>query len=78
MPTTREKIEEAAATFLGYGVGDNGTGSVIIRCGSLGAYVVSRATEGRWVEAFWGPSDRHHVVDVTGTCESLLPEARLC
>jgi hypothetical protein len=33
----------------------------------MGAYVVSRTTEGRWVEPFWGPNDLHRVVDVTGT-----------
>jgi len=72
LPATRAKIEEAAATFLGCGVGDNGTGSVVIRCGPLGAYVVSRATEGRWVEAFWGPNDLHRVVDVTGAGNAFL------
>lgn len=67
LPVTRVKVEEAAAKFLGYGVGEGGQGSVIIRSGALGAYVVSRTTKGRWVEAFWGPNDLHHVVDVTGT-----------
>lgn len=66
LPVTQAKIEEAATKFLGYGVGDNGHGSVIIRSGALGAYVMSRTTEGRWVEAFWGPNDLHRVVDVTG------------
>ena len=70
MPETRAKIEEAAAKFLDYGVGDGGKGSVIIRSGALGAYVVSRTAKGRWVEAFWGPNDLHRVVDVTGTCKS--------
>ena len=67
LPVTQVKIEEAAAQFLDYGVGDGGKGSVIIRSGALGAYVASRTTEGRWVEAFWGPNDLCHVVDVTGT-----------
>jgi len=67
LPVTQVKIEEAAAKFIDYGVGEGGSGSVVIRSGALGAYVVSRAAEGRWVEAFWGPNDPHHVVDVTGT-----------
>ena len=73
LPVTKMKIEEAAAKFLDFGVGEGGQGSVVIRSGGLGAYVVSRSTEGRWVEAFWGPNDPHHVVDVTGTPESRLP-----
>lgn len=75
LPVTRAKIEEAAAKFLDYGVGDDGKGSVVIRSGALGAYVVSKAVGGRWVEAFWGPNDLHRVVDVTGTCESRPPQA---
>ena len=70
LPVTQAKIEEAASRFLDYGVGDDGKGSVVIRSGALGAYVVSRTTKGRWVEAFWGPNDLHRVVDVTGTCKS--------
>lgn len=75
LPVTQAKIEEAAAKFLDHGIGDSGNGSVIIRSGGLGAYVVSRTTRGRWVEAFWGPNDLHHVVDVTGACESRPPRA---
>jgi len=69
---TRAKIEEATAKFLDYGIGDGGEGSIVIRSGALGAYVASRTTEGRWVEAFWGPNDLHHVVDVTGTYPNLV------
>jgi len=72
LPVTRSKIEEAAAKFLDYGVGDNGEGSVIIRSGALGAYIVSRIVKGRWVEAFWGPNDHDHVVDVTGAGNAFL------
>ena len=67
LPVTQAKVEEAAAKFLDYGVGDGGKGSVVIRSGASGAYVASRTTEGRWVEAFWVPNDLRHVVDVTGT-----------
>jgi len=73
-PVTQLKIEEAAAKFLDYGVGDSGKGSVVIRSGTLGAYVVSRTAKGRWVEAFWGLNDLHRVVDVTGTRRSRHPQ----
>jgi len=72
LPVTRVKIEGAAANFLDYGVGESGEGSVVIRSGALGAYVVSRTTRGRWVEAFWGPNDPHRVVDVTGAGNAFL------
>jgi len=73
LPVSQAKIEEAAAKFLDYGVGDGGEGSVIIRSGALGAYVVSRTAKGRWMEAFWGPNDLHRVVDVTGTSKHRSP-----
>jgi len=72
LPVTQPKIEEAAVKFLDYGVGDSGKGSVVIRSGALGAYVASRTSKGRWVEAFWGPNDLHHVVDVTGAGNAFL------
>ena len=72
LPVTQAKVEEAASTFLDYGVGNSGQGLVVIRSGALGAYAASRAAKGRWVEAFWGPNDLHRVVDVTGTCEPRL------
>lgn len=72
LPVTQAKIEEAAASFLDHGVGENGRGSVVIRSGPLGAYVASRATKGRWVDAFWGPNDLHRVVDVTGAGNAFL------
>ena len=73
LPVSQAKIEEAAAKFLDFDVGDSGKGSVVIRSGALGAYVASRTTVGRWVEAFWGPNDPRHVVDVTGTSGSQPP-----
>ena len=73
LPVSQAKIEEAAARFIDYGVGKGGQGSVVIRSGALGAYVVSRTTKGRWVEAFWGPNDLQHVVDVTGTTPKSRP-----
>lgn len=72
LPITHAKIEAAAAKFLDYGVGKDGQGSVVIRSGALGAYSVSRATKGRWVEAFWGPNDLHRVIDVTGAGNAFL------
>jgi len=72
LPVTYIKIEEAAVHFLDFGVGEGGQGSVVIRCGALGAYCASRTTKGRWVEAFWGPNDLHHVVDVTGAGNAFL------
>lgn len=65
LPPTKTMIEKATDDFLGIGVGKDGSGWVIIRCGALGAYMKSRATMGQWVEAFWA-EDVDKVVDVTG------------
>lgn len=63
---TVELIEQACQRFIDLGVGPNGSGTVIIRSGHLGAYVASRSKPGRWIPAFWGPEDADKVVDVTG------------
>jgi hypothetical protein len=65
LPPSKVMIEKATDDFLDIGVGKDGSGWVLIRCGALGAYMKSRATEGEWVEAFWA-EDVGKVVDVTG------------
>ena len=57
-----------------FGVGEGGTGHVIIRSGELGAYVKSQAREGKWIEAFWSSElgDGDRIVDVTGAGNSFL------
>lgn len=64
LPATKPSIEEACARFLDLGVGPDGSGWVIIRSGSMGAYVASRGHQGQWIEAYW--TDATQVVDVTG------------
>lgn len=66
LPPSRSTVEQAANLFLGFGVGKEGTGTVVIRSGGLGAYTKSRAREGEWVEAYWTTQDEGKVVDVTG------------
>lgn len=66
-------IEQAADTFLEFGIGNEGTGCVLIRCGEMGAYVKSRAREGMWIDAFWNSQeDSKRIVDVTGAGNSFL------
>ncbi|OSX60360.1 hypothetical protein POSPLADRAFT_1147632 [Postia placenta MAD-698-R-SB12] len=70
---TKSLVETACARLLDYGVGQDGTGTVIIRSGAMGAYVASRSKPGRWVPAFWTSEDASkHVVDVTGAGNSFL------
>ena len=66
LPTSKDKIEKAAEEFLSIGVSGGGEGAVIIRSGALGAYLKSRETQGKWIDAFWTASDFDKVVDVTG------------
>lgn len=68
---TKELVEQAANKFLDIGVGEAGTGCVIIRSGAMGAYVATRAKGGRWIDAFWADLPGK-VVDVTGTCSRVI------
>ncbi|KAH9978057.1 Ribokinase-like protein [Lactifluus volemus] len=70
LPPTKSSIELACQTFLGFGVGSGGNGWVIIRSGSMGAYIASRARPGAWIEAYW--ATEQSVVDVTGAGNSFL------
>ncbi|KIM43590.1 hypothetical protein M413DRAFT_68614 [Hebeloma cylindrosporum] len=72
LPPTKDRVEKATDDFLDIGVGKEGNGWVIIRCGALGAYLKSRATTGQWIEAFWTEKDGDKVVDVTGAGNSFL------
>jgi sugar/nucleoside kinase (ribokinase family) len=67
--STPSVIEHAAATFLSFGVGRDGSGHVIIRCGALGAYSATLSdgvAKGWWTPAYWTLEDDNAVVDVTG------------
>ncbi|KAI0763271.1 Ribokinase-like protein [Irpex lacteus] len=69
---TPSLIEQACQQFLDLGVGPNGSGTVIIRSGHLGAYVKSQKTKGQWIPAYWGEEDAEKVVDVTGAGNTFL------
>ncbi|THG97654.1 hypothetical protein EW026_g4380 [Hermanssonia centrifuga] len=71
-PPSKSLIEEACHRFLDIGVGPEGKGTVIIRSGSMGAYIASRTRAGQWVPAFWGAEDARKVVDVTGAGNAFL------
>jgi sugar/nucleoside kinase (ribokinase family) len=63
---TRQIIETLLRALLDLGVGRDGQGIVVVRSGSLGACVGTRAHGTRWVPAFYGREDPEKVVDVTG------------
>ncbi|KAI0080739.1 Ribokinase-like protein [Panus rudis PR-1116 ss-1] len=69
---SRASVEEAANRFLDIGVGSEGRGSIIIRSGALGAYIMTRGRGGRWVDPFWTAEDASRVVDVTGAGNAFL------
>ncbi|KAG1832922.1 Ribokinase-like protein [Suillus variegatus] len=72
---TTSAVENAASEFLKMGVGKENSGSVIIRSGALGAYVMTSDKKGRWIDAFWSSAeniDSLTVVDVTGAGNSFL------
>lgn len=61
-PPSRSSVEQAAGHLQELGAKD----AVIIRSGALGAYVLTRESGGRWIEAFWTEDDASKIVDVTG------------
>ncbi|KAK7060309.1 hypothetical protein VNI00_001074 [Paramarasmius palmivorus] len=67
VPASKQAIEHAAHKFLELGVKD----SVVIRSGGMGAYVLGRDREGKWIPAFWQEASSK-VVDVTGAGNSFL------
>lgn len=70
---TKSAVENAASEFLKMGVGKENSGSVIIRSGALGAYVMTSDRKGRWIDAFWSSAENiDKVVDVTGAGNSFL------
>ncbi|KAF7352957.1 Ribokinase-like protein [Mycena venus] len=72
LPPTKKSIEQAALKFLELGVGTDGTGSVIIRSGGMGACVAQNGQPTRWVPAFWTSKNEDKIVDVTGAGNSFL------
>lgn len=69
---TKSAVENAALEFLKMGVGKENSGSVIIRSGALGAYVMTSDRQGQWIHAFWNSENIDKVVDVTGAGNSFL------
>lgn len=72
---TKSAVENAASEFLKIGVGKENSGSVIIRSGALGAYVMTSDKKRGWIDAFWSSAediDNLMVVDVTGAGNSFL------
>ncbi|KAI0751412.1 Ribokinase-like protein [Daedaleopsis nitida] len=70
---TKELIEEACGRLLDIGVGSEGSGSVVIRSGPMGACVGSRGSPFTWIDAFWDSKDSpEKIVDVTGAGNSFL------
>jgi len=69
---TRSLIEWACAEFLGFGIGIDGQGTVVIRSGALGVCVAKPGYSPRWVEAFWQQESEGKIVDVTGAGNAFL------
>ncbi|KAK4140968.1 uncharacterized protein C8A04DRAFT_39498 [Dichotomopilus funicola] len=65
----RKKIEEQALRVLESGVGRNGDGAIVIRCGEYGCMVAARSYSTRWFPAFHGSS---RVLCATGAGNAFL------
>lgn len=65
-PLLRSALEEIISHILDLGIGENGNGAVVVRCGKLGSVVGTRKGGIRWVGAYWEEEDEWRVKDVTG------------
>ncbi|RSH87074.1 hypothetical protein EHS25_003563 [Saitozyma podzolica] len=71
-PTLRPTIERIISHLLHLGVGADGQGAVVVRCGKLGAVVGTRKAGLRWFPAYWAGEDESRVKDVTGAGNAFL------
>ncbi|KAB8225998.1 Ribokinase-like protein [Aspergillus novoparasiticus] len=72
----KHKIESQALRFLDSGVGPNGKGTVIVRVGEHGCFIIARDMSPTWLPPFYryGPGNRPDakVVDPTGAGNTFL------
>ncbi|KAJ3578447.1 hypothetical protein NPX13_g2124 [Xylaria arbuscula] len=68
---SKDAIMTQAGAFVDAGIGPNGTGLIVVRCGYHGAMVLSRNCEPRWASAYYGKDDEN-VVDATGAGNAFL------
>ena len=68
----RQRIEEQVLRVLESGIGRNGDGVAVIRCGEHGCMVAARSYPVRWFPAFHESSDSSRIVDATGAGNAFL------
>ncbi|RSH89847.1 hypothetical protein EHS25_001833 [Saitozyma podzolica] len=71
-PALLPMIESLIVHLLSLGVGPDGSGAVVVRCGRLGCVVGTREGGVRWIPAYWAAQDEGRVKDVTGAGNSFL------
>lgn len=65
----QKAVEDHAQLFLDQGIGLEGKGAIIVRCGAVGCFVISRTTR-KWLPACH--TDSSKVVDPTGGGNAFL------
>lgn len=65
----QKAVEEHAQLFLDQGIGREGNGAIVVRCGAVGCFVLSRTTR-RWLPACH--TDPRKVIDPTGGGNAFL------
>lgn len=63
---TKPLVEEVCRRLLDMGIGPDGRGSVVIRCGAMGACIAAKGSSYTWIDAYWNSENSGKVVDVTG------------
>ena len=66
----REFVEQCAREFVDSGVGENGLGPVIVRCGKWGCCIVSNKSQPVWLPPYHQDSSK--VIDPTGAGNCFL------
>ncbi|ESZ94603.1 pfkB family kinase [Sclerotinia borealis F-4128] len=74
LPFSRSVIEDLGNTFLKRGIGNDGKGTIIIRCGLEGCCVwYCRQSKWVWIEPYWvGQEGEKKVIDATGAGNAFL------
>lgn len=71
-PSLPQILEEIIRHLVDHGIGSDGSGAVIVRCGKMGSVVGSRRVGIKWLPAYWSEDEEDRVVDVTGGMSSLF------
>ena len=72
-PSLPQTLEGIIRHLIDLGIGSDGAGAIIVRCGKMGSVVGSRRIGIKWLPAYWSEDEEDRVIDVTGGTSSPFP-----